>query len=90
MRFLIVLVPQRLQLLLASQVPEIEADTLHINGANIEAYCRCDFGRIEAFVVLGELCFSRFQISLRENCDYLLADVLCRCLPFCPHCPGPK
>lgn len=91
MRFLIVLVPQRLQLLLASQVPEIEAHTLHIDGANVETHCRCDFGRIEAFVVLGELRFGRFQISLWENFVYLLADVeLCRCLPFCPHCPGPK
>lgn len=65
MRFLVILVPQRLQLLLATQVPEIQAHTLHIDGANIEAHCRCDLGRIKAFVVLGKLRFGRFQISLR-------------------------
>lgn len=65
MRFLVILVPQRLQLLLAAQVPEIQAHALHIDGADVEAHGRCNLGRIEAFVVLGKLCFGRFQISLR-------------------------
>lgn len=46
MRLLIVFVPQRLQFLLATQVPEIQTHALHIDGANVETHCCCDFSWI--------------------------------------------
>lgn len=76
MRFLIVFVPQRLQFLLATQIPEIQSDAVDIDGANVETDCRCDFSRIQPFVVFRKFRFGRLQIGLStESCIFTVADV---------------
>jgi len=64
---LVVLVPQRLQLLLATEIPEIEAHALHVDGADVEAHCRRDLAGIQALVVPRERGFGGLQVSLRGH-----------------------
>lgn len=61
------LVPQRLQLLLSTQVPEAQPDALHVYLANVQAYSRRDLTRIHAYVVLDQFCFGLLQVGLQRR-----------------------
>lgn len=105
-RLLVIFVPQRLQLLLAAQIPEIKTHALHIDGADVEAdRCR-DLAGVQALVVPRKLGLGGLQVGLRRHIQYTgrfwmrseaerFEDVFKLenswvQLPFCPHCPGPE
>lgn len=67
MRLLVVLIPERLQLLLATKIPEVEAYALHVDGADVEAHRRRDLARIEALIVTRKRGLGGLQVSLRGH-----------------------
>jgi len=60
-------VPQRLELLLATEVPEIERNAGNVDLANIQTHSGCNLARIHSFIVFREFRLRRFQISLRNR-----------------------